>query len=169
MLKKYEKESKEYKILNNLFYSKSGKRRLLYIALSFPTELTNEIRARLEALLGVPSEILYAWQLELIEAEQPTKKRLASLHKRLDILFRKLLFEEKKLSEEIFEAEQQKSRKAIITIKEDMEKLRKEIQESTICSKHKTIAEILEAPKGSVDSGLFYTRKSITSFVDHFC
>lgn len=141
-------------------------RRLLLLALKASQELDEVTISRIVNLTGVSEAWFREKICDLHSRLDERRKRRMMLRRRRDQAFFRLKLFETRLKHETNRRELSRLQKLTNQERAHLKNARHELARVPVSPTHRDIAEVLEMPKGSVDSALYYMRTSLGKFTD---
>ena len=139
-------------------------RRLLLLALKASQELDEVTISRIVKLTGVSEAWFRDKICDLHSRLDDRRKRRMMLRRRRDQAFFRLKLFEARLKNEINRRELLRLEKLINQERMHLKNARHELARVPVSPTHRDIGEVLDMPKGSVDSALYYMRTSLKDF-----
>lgn len=139
--------------------NKTSKKRLLYLVLMDSPNLKDNEMLTFSRISGYDLDWLLELKDRLSRRLFERSRRLNELREKRNQLYMKLRFKEFRLAEEIEKEKCEILRSQIQRLKKRLDDTRYEISRVPVRPTHGEIAELLQIPKGTVDSGIHYLRK----------
>ena len=135
-------------------------RRLLLLTLKASQEITSDTIVQVSELIKVDSSWLIARIQELNTRLTARRERRERLRQRRDRAYFRMCYFQKKISTEVDASRRQNFTRLMRAEREHLANARSVLSRVPISPTHRDIAAILQIPKGSVDSALYYIRNS---------
>ncbi len=136
-------------------------RRVLLLFLKASQEAGETTVRRIAQLTGTSTDWLVGKTAELHEKLEHRRERRAAMRKRRDQAFFRLHFFETRLRIETDRDQRIRLARLINLERVHLENARRALSRVPVCPTHRDIADVLGIPKGSVDSGLYYLRRTL--------
>lgn len=141
------------------FKNKASKKRLLFLVLMDSPNVTDNDMGVFSELTGYEYDwLIYLKDCLNIEVFK-RNERLTMLREKRNSAYMKLLYKQTRYSEESEPEKRLQLEEQIRRLRKRLEDTRYEISRVPCRPTHNEIAELLQIPKGTVDSGLYYFRR----------
>ncbi len=114
--------------------------------------------------LGYPKDLALNWKTVLTGSLADKLERRGMLIERRNHCYHRITYLEREKADIFDELRRELLNEKIRKFRSRKERINNEISRICLCPANRLIAEVLQVPKGSVDSGLFYLRELISKF-----
>lgn len=140
---------------------KKGKKRIFYMAMTDPDRLDEESIEKLADFTGYRAEYIRRCRDALSRRVSEKREKAAAMaERRNSCYFRYLMLEDRLRRESDPEVRDRLERK-VGELHYKIERINRKMAGKHIKVTHKDIAEVLEIPKGTVDSSLYYLKRTL--------
>lgn len=139
---------------------KASRKRLLYLVLMDSPNIRDSELLTFSKLSGYDYEWLLEMKDKLNRKLHERSRRLTELREKRNHYFTKLRFKQLGLADETDKEKREQILKQISKLRKRLDDTRYEISRVPFRPTHGEVAELLNIPKGTVDSGLHYFRKN---------
>lgn len=145
---------------------KASRKRLLFLVLVDSPNISDGEMKTFSELTGYEYEWLLYLKDTLNNGLFKRSERLMKLREKRNITYMKLLYKQARISEESEPEKKKILKNQIKRLEKSLVDTRYEISRIPCRPTHKEVAELLNVPKGTVDSGLHYFRKKHKTIID---
>ncbi|MCQ2604599.1 MAG: hypothetical protein MJ215_06140 [Spirochaetia bacterium] len=137
------------------------RKRIFYKVMCEPENIDDSLVEYLSELVGFSSLHVFSCRDRLREIVRMKREKYTRLGERRDSLYLRMLVLQERLAEEYDETVRQSMLRQIIKMQEKIEALAMKLDRYSLKVSHRDVAVVLNVPKGSVDSAIYYLNKRL--------
>jgi len=139
------------------------RRRLLYLVIKCAWDIDEELLGKCSYALGMPEQYLFNL-IELVKRRtEASRSQIHQLNEKLNILWIRMRVLELRLDTAIAKSDREEVRSCLERCRKRYSQLLEKRSHRKSSISNEFISDLLNVPKGSVDSGLYYLRKNAQS------
>ncbi|MBN1647793.1 MAG: hypothetical protein JW874_07160 [Spirochaetales bacterium] len=154
---------------NGVIMSESFRKRYLYLVLKNTGRINSEMKEKSCQMLDMEPEQLDTMMDRLNHGIEKRLKRFNMLSERRNLYVSRIFEYQKRLLNEDCPTEKNRLRNQLMILKKRLGRTNNEISRVQTSPTYREISEILDVPKGSVDSGIYYLRNRLEGLSEKKC